>query len=256
MNDTPLLSTESLTLQAGGRRLVSELSLQVNAGELWCVLGPNGSGKTSLLHALAGLAPVHAGAIAWSGAPVSSWPPERAARHRALLPQTLHDSFAASALEVVLMGRHPYVDRWSWESEPDRAIALAALRAVDMEALAAREVTSLSGGERQRVAIAAALAQDTPLMLLDEPMAHLDLKHQVSVLQHLRARMRGGARAVGLAIHDLNLARRFATHALLLGTPHRQGRAEDVMTAPNLSLAFGVTVSGLAWGERCVYLAE
>ena len=195
--DAALLDASNLTLRAGTRELARELSLRVHAGELWCVLGANGSGKTTLLHTLAGVRAPAAGRVRLMGADLAQAPAEQAARWRGLLTQTVHDSFSATALEVVLLGRHPHHDRWSFDDDDDRRIAHDALAAVDAAALSARDVTTLSGGERQRVAIAALLAQRVPLMLLDEPTAHLDLKHQIGVLEHLRALVQARRRRCG-----------------------------------------------------------
>jgi iron complex transport system ATP-binding protein len=235
----PLIEAVDVTLRAGARTLATQLSLRVRAGELWCVLGPNGSGKTTLLHTLAGLHPPAAGRVQLMGDDVARCAPEQMALRRALLTQTVHDSFSASALDVVLLGRHPHHDRWSFDDAEDRRIARDTLQTVDALALQARDVTTLSGGERQRVAIAALLAQRAPVMLLDEPTAHLDLKHQVSVLTHLRALVESGERAAVIALHDLNLAARFASHALLLGGPApRSGSVDDVMSESALAAAF------------------
>ena len=252
-----LLDTESLTLRLGARLLVDQLTWPVRAGELWCVLGPNGSGKTTLLHTLAGLRDASTGGLRWRGRFASTWRADEAARWRGLLPQTLHDSFAARVLDVVLMGRHPHLGRWAWEGETDDAIAREALQRVDAEALAERDVTSLSGGERQRVAIAALLAQGTPLLLLDEPTAHLDLKHQAIVLDHLRHVVAGDGRAAVVALHDLNLAARYATHALVLGPDGQaqHGPVDAVMTEACLSAAYGVAVKRVRCEERWLYLA-
>ena len=133
--------------------------------------------------------------------------------------------------DAVVMGRHPHLSRWAWEGDDEAAHANRALADVGLEALARRDVTTLSGGERQRVAIATLLAQDAPLMLLDEPIAHLDLRYQLRVLDHL-AELGRRDRGIVLSIHDLTLARRCATHALLLHGDGRAdvGRVEDVMT--------------------------
>lgn len=238
----PLLDCEGLALRAGTRTLLQNLSLRVQPGELWCVLGPNGSGKSTLLHTLAGLIAPAAGCVRWRGRDAQRWPIDEAARLRGLLPQHLHDRFAVRAEEVVLMGRHPHLSRWGWEDETDAAIALDALHAVGAATLAARNVLSLSGGERQRVAIAALLAQQVPLMMLDEPTAHLDLKHQLQVLHHLHALVRGEGRAAVVALHDLNLAARCATHALVLDGRDvcAHGPAAEVMNDATLGAAFGV----------------
>ncbi len=253
---SPLLEAEGLTLRAGPRTLFEDLSLCIAPGELWCVLGCNGSGKTSLLHALAGLRLPQAGTVKLGGRPLADWPPADAACLRGLLPQALHDAFSARVLDLVLLGRHPHLARWAWEDDADRALALEALRAVDADALAGRDVTTLSGGERQRVGIAALLAQQPLLLLLDEPVAHLDLRHQVVVLDHLAALVQDGRRAVVLSLHDLNLARRYATHVLLLGPGGpRPGPVDAVMTEDALGTAFGHPVMRAEVGGRTVFVS-
>jgi iron complex transport system ATP-binding protein len=254
---TVLLEARGLSLRAGARTLVSQLALQVHAGQLWCVLGPNGSGKTTLLHTLAGLRAPATGSVSCLGVDIGHATPEQLARQRGLLTQSVHDSFSARALDVVLLGRHPHHDRWSFgDSDDDRRIALEALGTVDASALAGRDVTTLSGGERQRVAVAALLAQQVPLMLLDEPTAHLDLKHQIALLVHLRDWVQHGARAVVVAMHDLNLAARFATHALLLGPDGqaRGGTVDQVMTEGSLAAAFDHPLRRQWLDDRWVYL--
>jgi len=253
-----LLDAAQLTLRAGPRELARALSLRVHAGELWCVLGPNGSGKTTLLHTLAGVLAPAAGVLRVMDHDPAHTAPERLARWRGLLTQTVHDSFSASALEVVLLGRHPHRDRWSFDDDAqDQRIARDALAAVDAAALAQRDVVTLSGGERQRVAIAALLAQQVPLMLLDEPTAHLDLKHQIGVLEHLRELVHGGDRAAVVALHDLNLAARFASHALVLGgAAPVAGTAGDVMNEATLSQVFGHPLRRQRLDSRWIYVAE
>jgi iron complex transport system ATP-binding protein len=256
-HEGPLLEAAGLGLRAGTRTLASALALRVHAGELWCVLGPNGSGKTTLLHTLAGVRAPAAGIVRLMGDDIAGMPPEQTARRRALLTQTVHDSFSVSAQEVVLLGRHPHHDRWSFDDAEDHRIARDSLDAVDALALRARDVTTLSGGERQRVAIAALLAQRAPLMLLDEPTAHLDLKHQVGVLTHLRALVDGGEHAALIALHDLNLAARFASHALLLGGPAPvAGAIDSVMTEPALTAAFEHPLRRLRTGTRWTYVID
>jgi iron complex transport system ATP-binding protein len=252
-----MIEVDRLTLRAGTRTLIADLTFSVAPGEFWCVLGPNGSGKTTLLHTLAGLRAASAGTVRWRGATPDTVAPEQAARWRGLLPQAQHDSFSATALELVLLGRHPHQDRWSWDADQDRRIAHEALAAVDATALAARDVTTLSGGERQRVAIAALLAQQVPLMLLDEPTAHLDLRHQVSVLAHLVETVRAGPGAALVAMHDLNLAVRFASHALLLQPDGRAvaGAVEAVLDEVRLSHAFDHPVRRVRVDGRWTFIA-
>ena len=253
-----LLETHALSVGPGERTLIESLDLQGRGGELWSVMGPNGSGKTTLPHTLAGLRPPRGGSVVLKGRPLAQWSPGELARLRGLLPQTLHDAFSAPAIDVVLLGRHPHLGRWAWENAADRRAAQAALQAMDLQALAGHDVTTLSGGERQRVGIAALLAQDPPLLLFDEPVAHLDLHHQVTVLAHLRRLTRERGRAVLMSIHDLNLAARFATHALVLGpgTMLRQGPAESTMNEVVLSAAFGHPVASERFGTRTVFVAD
>ncbi len=255
----PLLEVQGLTLRAGGRTLVRELSFRLNRGEMWCLLGPNGAGKTTLLHTAVGLRELQeGGSVHLAGRALDDWPPSEAARVRGFLPQTTHDAFSASVAEIVLLGRHPYLARWQWEGEGDRESVVAALRAMDLAGFEDRDVLTLSGGERQRVALAALLVQDPPLLLLDEPVSHLDLHHQVLVLEHFGRLAREQGKGVLFTVHDLNLAARFADHALML-TPHgtvRPGPIGEVMTEPDLSCAFGHRVARLDVAGRTLFIPE
>jgi iron complex transport system ATP-binding protein len=256
VDGAPLLALHGVTLRAGAKRLFEGLTLQVRPGELWCVLGPNGSGKTSLLHAAAGLLLPDAGRIELCGRRVDSWPPAPAALQRGLLPQALHDAFAARVIDVVLTGRHPHLQGRAWERDADVAMALDALRSVDLDGFAARDVLTLSGGERARVGIAALLAQDPALLLLDEALAHLDLKHQLGVLRHLQVLARERGKAVVLSTHDLNLAHRLASHVVLLGAAPQVGAADAVMTEAALCEAFGHPVLRLQTGDRVAFVPQ
>ena len=251
-NGAPLAAACSLTLRAGTRTLVDALTQTFRAGELWCIAGPNGAGKTTLISTLAGLAKPAAGHVEVDGVALAHWPPARLARRRALMPQTLRDAFSASVLDIVLLNRFPHLSGWGWERDADRAAARSALAALGLEAFATRDVLSLSGGERQRVALAAVLCQEAPLLLLDEPLSHLDLHHQIACLEALTRWVDADARAVVFSCHDLNLARRFATHALLLdgrGGFHA-GAVRDVLTPERASNAFGHPLVLIRDGEQ------
>lgn len=233
-----------LTLKAGERMLLDGFTHAFRPGEIWCVAGPNGAGKTTLLATLAGLQRPAGGHVEIDGRPLADWPAGALARRRALMPQQLHDAFSATVFDTVLLNRFPYLGGWGWERDDDRAAARDALATFGLNALASRDVLSLSGGERQRVALAATLCQDAPLMLLDEPLAHLDLHHQIDALTALTEWLGAGARTVLFSCHDLNLARRFATHALMLdGRGHAwAGPVHDVLTPARASDAFGYPI--------------
>ncbi len=251
-----MISTHGLRLQAGARVLVDQLDWRVAAGECWCVIGRNGAGKSTLLRTLAGLRTPDAGSVAIDGRPLADWPLEALARQRAYLPQTRSDAFSYRVLETVLAARHPYHAQRYWENSDDHAIAMAALASMEVAELAQRDVRSLSGGERQRVAIAAMLAQDTPLLLLDEPANALDLAHQVSMMRLIAGLCRKQGKTAITIGHDLNLAQQACSHALLLmgDGSWEGGPIGDVMTAPALSRYLGHPIEIVAHGGRRIFV--
>ncbi len=212
----PLVEVSGLRVAIGGHRVVDALDLAVGPGERLVILGCNGAGKTTLLHTLAGLRPPLAGDIALGGDPLQDLTPQQMAQRRGVLLQQQVDAFPASVLETALIGRHPWLSRWAWESAADARIAREALAAVGLGGLAARDVHTLSGGERQRLAIATLLTQQPQLALLDEPLAHLDLNHQIAVLELFSRRAAEEGLGVVMVLHDINLARRYGDRALLL----------------------------------------
>lgn len=250
------MQTIDLSLDIGNRKLVRNLNWQVEPGQCWCVIGRNGAGKSTLLRALVGLRRPDGGEIRMQDKALADWPLTALARERAYLPQGRNDAFGYRAIETVLAARHPYQDDRYWDAESDYQVARASLRALDVEALAERDVRTLSGGERQRVAIAAALAQEAPLLLLDEPASALDLAHQVSVMELLARLCRTQGKSVVLVSHDLNLAHGVATHALLLmGDGQWQaGPVDEVMNAGSLSACLGYPIDIVQHGRRRIYL--
>lgn len=237
----PLLSVRGLEVEIGNVRVASGLDFNLEYGERLVILGRNGAGKTTLLHTLAGLRAPRAGAIELCGAAYDVLDGRRAAQLRGLLPQSHIDAFQSTVLETALIGRHPHLGRWSWEGKTDERVARDALDAVGLAGLAARDVHTLSGGERQRLAIAALLAQQPLLYLLDEPLAHLDLKHQIAVLNLLAGRARVNGVGIVMVLHDINLALRYGDRALLLfgdGTT-REGPVDTVLETDALSRLYG-----------------
>ncbi|MFZ6747798.1 ABC transporter ATP-binding protein [Undibacterium sp. Ren11W] len=254
----PLLQARALGLSVSGRVLLLDLNWQVEPGQCWCVIGRNGAGKSTLLRSLAGMRALETGQLQVQGKPLASWSLADLAKQRAYLAQGRVDAFAYRAIETVLSARHPYHDAHYWESAEDMAIAKEALRELDVADLAQRDVRSLSGGERQRVAIAALLAQDAQLMLLDEPANALDLAHQVSVMQLFARLCRDANKAVVMVSHDLNLAHRISTHALLLMGDGLwlAGSRDDVMTEANLSLCLGHPIERFEHAHQTLFLPK
>ena len=248
----PLLATRDLAVAIAGKRVVTALDLGLQPGERLVILGRNGVGKTTLLHTLAGLRAAESGDIRLAGQTYPTLGPRGAARLRGLLPQHQGDAFESSVLETVLVGRHPHLSRWDWESAADEAIARDALAALQLADLAERSIHTLSGGERQRVALATLLAQQPALYLLDEPLAHLDLNHQIAVLELLSRRVRDEQAALVMVLHDINLAARYGDHALLLhgDGEHALGAVETVLDAPRLSRLYGHPLRVIEDGGR------
>ena len=215
--------------------LVRDVNLDLASGDRIAVVGPNGAGKTTLLALLAGDLRPSCGLITYGTADVSTLPVRQLATSRAILLQRQAEDVAFTVRQVVEMGRYVHRSDDSVGSAADRRSVTAALEALDLGALANRPVSSLSGGERQRAAIARTLAQDTPLVLLDEPTTALDIRHQETILRVLREVGRTG-RTVVAVLHDLNLATAFDQVILMdRGGLAAMGRPEEVLNAARLT---------------------
>ena len=255
---TPLLSCRGLDVCAGSRCLVRGLDLDVAAGQRWALVGPNGAGKSSLLLVLAGARRPDAGTLALAGRPIAQWTVGELAGLRAVLADRWIDPFATRVLDTVAAARYRLQAVGARGVPADRAaldMARACLAQVDCAALADRDVRQLSRGERQRVALAAALAQDTALVLLDEPISHQDPRHQVQVLKVLRERPLGTFIA---ALHDINAAARSATHALLLAGDGRwtAGESAAVLTCSRLAPLFDTPIREVDVGSHRVFVSD
>ncbi|GAB3262578.1 ABC transporter ATP-binding protein [Chitinimonas naiadis] len=242
-----LLKVTGLTLQQGERILCESLTLDIQPGERWLVLGENGCGKSSLLAALTGWQPVVSGEIALAGRPLSAWSRRQRAQQMAWLMQQDDIAFPLTVLEKALTGRHPHLGRWDWESAEDQQLAQAQLARLDLATLAHRDLATLSGGERRRAGLAATLAQQAPLLLLDEPLSQLDLRHQQQALAVLAEETTQG-RSLLLVSHDPNHAHDFASHVLLLFGDGRwlAGPVADTLNSDNLSALYRHPVRSMA----------
>jgi len=237
--------------------LVNELSIEFAPGEMVAILGCNGSGKTLTLHTLAGLRAPDAGTVYLDGLPFEQHTRRAAALRLGLLAQDLEDAFVTTALEMVLIGRHPHLSLWQWETAADEHIAQEALAAVDLDRnFATRRTNTLSGGEQRRVAIAALLAQQPGIFLLDEPTNHLDPHHQIGVLSLFRELARGGSTVV-TTLHDPTLAARFADRVLLLFGDGRwsAGPVGETLTAQALSALYNYPMLELQKDGRRVFVS-
>jgi len=250
------LAAANICVAAGKRELVRELSVQFAPGEVVAILGRNGSGKTLTLHTLAGLRPPAAGEMLLDGAAMSALTRRAVALRLGLLPQDLEDAFVTTALETVLIGRHPHLAFWQWETAEDERLAHQALAAVNMGDFALRHTDTLSGGEQRRVAVAALLAQSPAIFLLDEPTNHLDPHHQLAVLSLFRGLADSG-RTVVTTLHDPTLAARFADRVLLLFGDGRWllGPLGTTLTAAALSELYVAPMIELRQDGRRVFVS-
>jgi len=239
-----MLKIEDLSVSYGPRRVLHGVSLEVNSGEVVALIGPNGAGKSSLVRAISGVVPPCSGKVRTNGDDLLSLPPLRRACFVAVVPQAISMPPAFTVWETVLMGRTPYLNFLGQVSARDEQIARQALQKVDALDLAERRIGELSGGEQQRALLARALAQSTPILLLDEPTSNLDLHFQVSFMETVRALAHQEKLAVLIAMHDLNLAARYADRAALLvdGQIKAVGTPRQVLTPELISTAYHLPV--------------
>jgi iron complex transport system ATP-binding protein len=238
-----MLKIENLSVEYGSRRILHEISLSVQSGEILALIGPNGAGKSTLIRAASGVIPF-SGNVRTNGDTFHSLTPIQRARYVAVVPQAISLPPAFTVWETVLMGRTPHLGFLGQTSRADEELARRALERVHADNLSERRVGELSGGESQRVLLARALCQSTPILLLDEPTAHLDLQYQVSLLELVRKLVREDNLAVLVALHDLNLAARYADRVALMvaGKITALGTPCEVLTPELISHAYCLPV--------------
>jgi len=230
------LACHSLDVSIGGKRICNELNLELEPGQFWGLLGPNGIGKTTLLKCMAGLSAPDSGAVLLENQAIDNLPRRLIARLLGMLQQHTVYVFDASVLETAMTGRHPHLAYWEREGPEDKQKALDAIRSVDLEGFESRSVTGLSGGEARRLAFASLIVQEPAILLLDEPTNHLDMKHQIRIMDHVETQVRETQRSAMIALHDVNLAARYCNHILMLfGEGDWQaGPAHDLLNRENL----------------------
>ncbi len=239
-----VLAAVNVTCGYEEREVLDDVGMELRRGEFLGLIGPNGSGKTTLLRALTGQLRPSAGEIMLDGVPMRQQARREVARRLAVVPQMSVPPFEFTVEEIVAMGRSPHLGRLQSEGADDRTAVDRALALTHTRRLAGRPVTELSGGEFQRTVIARALAQEARLMLLDEPVAHLDIGHQVEIFELLRRLNRDEGRSILCVSHDLNLASRYCDRLIAMeeGRVVAEGSPGEVLTAERMGALYRCTV--------------
>jgi ABC-type cobalamin/Fe3+-siderophores transport system ATPase subunit len=239
-----MLKIENLTVAYDSRRILHGVSLNVDAGEIVTLIGPNGAGKSTLIRAVSGVVPIESGEIWIDGQSLRRMSTMARARRLAVVPQARNLPPAFTVYESVLMGRTPYLGWFGRAEAADHERVRYALERTQMKSMAERRVGELSGGEQQRVLLARALAQDTPALLLDEPITHLDLQHRERLIRLIRELAIHKELAVLMVLHDLNLASMYADRIALLvdGRFDTIGTPPEVLTEANLTRVYEISV--------------
>jgi len=235
------LVVDDISVNIGDKTIVSHCTFNVGHGEFIGIIGPNGAGKSTLLKSLRGMLPVTSGQVSVFGYSIHSLGDKKVACLVAYMQQEVNVGFGFTALEVVLAGRYPYLKWWQNETEEDRHIAKKYMAFTGTEALADKQVNQVSGGERQRILLAKVLAQETPLIFLDEPTASLDLVYQEEIFRYCQTICKEG-KSVLLIAHDIKLAAKFCSRLILLGDGKivADGIPGDVLTVDNLEKTYGL----------------
>ncbi len=256
MNDEALVEARAVDFAYGPVRVFSGLDVKVGRGEFVGIIGPNGSGKTTFLKLISRVLQPAKGRVLLGGRDVREMSRKEIARTVAVVPQESDVGFDFTVFEVVLMGRTPHLGFLSFERREDFEAGRRAMRQTDTAGFAGRFLDELSGGEKQRVIIARALAQEPELLLLDEPTAFLDIRHQVGTYDLVRRLNRETGVTVVAVSHDVNMAGMYCDRLLLfgMGGVYRDGKPEEVLTAGNLEAVYGTRVTvaedaklGLKW---------
>ncbi|MFC4404084.1 ABC transporter ATP-binding protein [Gracilibacillus xinjiangensis] len=252
------ISAESLTLGYGEDEIIKELDLTIPKGKITVFIGSNGCGKSTLLRSLARLMKPKNGSIILDGNDIANTPTKKIARNLAILPQSPVSPEGLTVLQLVKQGRYPYQSWLQQWSEKDEEAVTYALRVTGMDEFSDRKVDSLSGGQRQRAWIAMTLAQDTNIILLDEPTTYLDMTHQIDILDLLYDLNQTEQRTIVMVLHDLNLACRYADHIVAINNKkiYKQGDPDSIITPDLIHSVFGlqcqVTCDPICGSPLCI----
>ncbi len=237
-----MIRLDGISFNYGATQALSRISLQIQDGEFLGIIGPNSSGKSTLLKIMSGILRPREGSLDILGRPLASWSLEDLARTLTVVSTEDQFAFPFTVEQIVLMGRTPYVPRGRRETPKDMAIAHQAMHETDVWALRDRPIHHLSSGERQRVLLARALAQEPQILLLDEPTVHLDIGHELVLFEKLRKLQRAKKITIVAALHDLRLARHYCDRLILLqaGQMIAAGTPERVLSDAHLETVYGV----------------
>jgi iron complex transport system ATP-binding protein len=241
------LELQNIWLAYGGNVVVKDVTFQLLPGEIVGLIGPNGSGKSTIIKAISRVISTYSGKILLDGKDISKTPRKDLARSLGVVPQMPLLPSAFTAFEIVLMGRNPHLGLLQYEGERELAITWRAMEMTATQSFAERRVGELSGGEIQRLIIARVLTQEPKAILLDEPTANLDIRHQVEILDLIKSLCMENNLTVLAALHDLNIAAQYCDRLILLnnGQVHAQGTPGEVINSQNIEEVYGT--------EGCVY---
>ncbi len=243
MKKDALLSITGVSFRYGAQTVLNNINLDVEKGEVIGIIGPNGAGKSTLLRLIAGYLSPDEGSIVFSGSPLKDYDRRSLARHIATLPQSLDMPFPYTVEEFIVMGRYPYDRRSFSYGAEEKEMASGIMEDMNIGHLASRQINTLSEGERQKVYLAQCIVQDPEVLLLDEPVSHLDIKHQMRVLEILEG-LHGEGLTILMILHDLNLASEFCSRMVLIvqGSIYTDGPPAATLTYENIEKVYDTVV--------------